>query len=94
MENTVLLGLWYDKNKPNFNTLLQPALEFFKNFKAKGVRVNHTENDSYKCLNLKGKIICTYADAPARALVSNATQYNGHNGCGFLQDPISLSFFY
>lgn len=92
-ENTLLLGLWYDKShpKPNFNTFLLPSKQFFDTMFSKGVYVEYLENGKLSMVNIKGIIMFSCGDSPARAGMQNMHQYNGHFGCLVsLQDPKTL----
>jgi hypothetical protein len=89
IENTIILGLWYDKEKkPFFNTFLEPTIPFFDSFRTKGITIEFIENNKVCNFNLKGILIFGNGDAPARAIMLHFLQFNGHFGCSVcLQDP-------
>lgn len=88
IENTILLGLWCDKEKPFFNTYLEPTIPFFDSFRTTGIIIKYIENDKEYSFIMKGILIFGSGDAPARAILLNFIQFNGHHGCSVcLQDP-------
>lgn len=91
IENTMLLGLWYDKIKPNFNTFLQPCVEFFKSLRLRGLDIDYVSNKKLISINVKAVVISAFADAPAKASELNLKQYNGYYGCNTcIQTPVAL----
>jgi Transposase family tnp2 len=92
IENTILLGLWYDKTKPDFNTYFQPTVPILQSLKNDGIDIHYVKNKELATTNMKGVLICGFADAPARAAELQTAQYNGHYGCNnCTQDPICLN---
>lgn len=89
IENTIVLGLWYDKEKkPFFNTFLEPTIPFFDSFRTKGINIEYTENNKVFNFIMKGILMFGNGDAPARAILLHFLQFNGHHGCSMcMQDP-------
>ena len=79
-KNILLIGLWFGE-KPNMNTFLKPFVEECSRLQNEGFYFSN-ELQPRKVVPL---IFC--ADAPARAMVRNAKQYNGMYGCDWCETP-------
>ena len=76
--------LWHGDSKPQQNTFLQPFVEEAQHLYDHGFQWK----DSNGILR-RSKVmflLCT-ADAPARAMLTNMTQFNGEYGCGICLNP-------
>ena len=76
-ENMILAGFWFGNKKPAMGTFLQPFLETFNGL-SQGNQVDSPERGSF---TMKGFLLSATADLPARYLLCNSVQFNGHFSC-------------
>ncbi|KAJ1530160.1 hypothetical protein ONE63_005091 [Megalurothrips usitatus] len=72
-------AVWYDKVKPNMNTLLRPFSDRMIQLDVQEVRWSHPQSGQDQTSFVKVPLII--ADAPARAKGQNLLQFNGEYGC-------------
>ena len=78
--NLLLMGLWFGE-KPYMNTFLKPFV----------MECSKLENEGFlfgsKSVPRKVVPLLFCGDAPARAMVRNAKQFNGKYGCDWCESP-------
>ena len=79
-KNILLLGLWFGK-KPCMNVFLKPFVDECRRLERDGFVFGQEAQP--------GRIFSPLlsADAPARAIVRNVTQFNGEHGCDWCEFP-------
>ncbi|XP_070554078.1 uncharacterized protein [Ptychodera flava] len=76
-ENIIFSGLWFGESKPAMLNFTAPLHQSLKRLESSGIEV--IIND--KAVNVKAFLLCGTADLPAKSLVLNCIQFNGHYGC-------------
>ena len=71
-ENIILAAIWFEKDKPIPNLLLEPLVPRIME-RRQGVHSEH--------VHVKGIIKCGTCDIPAKAPFLHMNQYNGRAGC-------------
>lgn len=81
--NTLLVGLWFGKKKPSFNTFLSPFVDQCNELSHDGL--SWTVNG----LTLRSRVFFKMisADSVARAPLQGLKQFNGKFGCPFCYNP-------
>ena len=77
--NIILAGLWLGHQKPDMLQFLKPFTESLTTLYTEGVRINSP--DIQETLTCRGMLLCGTCDLPAKAIVHNMMQFNGHYGC-------------
>lgn len=86
--NIILLGLWYNNSKPNFNIFLRPFADIFNDLAVNGINIDYSENERLVSRNIKFVLLNGHGDSPARSEMFNMKQFNGNFGCLFCyQNP-------
>ena len=81
-ENMMVGALWLGPCKPPMKALLHPVLSKIENLQKTGI----TFPTSKGMKTLKAKLLVGVFDQPAKAMVLNVVQYNGHYGCPYCLD--------
>ena len=81
-ENMMVGALWLGPCKPPMEALLHPVLSKIENLQKTGI----TFPTSKGMKTLKAKLLVGVFDQPAKAMVLNVVQYNGHYGCPYCLD--------
>ena len=77
--NIILAGLWFSSLKPNMLTFLRPFKESVSHLFTEGIEIFSPDIEGiFLC---RAMLLCGTCDLPAKALVYNMTQFNGHFGC-------------
>lgn len=79
-QNSLLYGVWISSKKPQMWSFLRPLYLELKHLETEGETFEDCDGNSFLCRCFL--LTCT-CDLPARALVYNATQYNGDFSCTF-----------
>lgn len=79
LANSILCGLWFEKNKPHINNFLNSFVELMKNVSKSEILKN--------VMNVKIFCICRCVYSVARAPMQGLTQFNGHYGCSWCLHP-------
>ena len=82
-ENIVLPGFWIG-SKPPMKYLLGPIVENLNALSSSGLEIK-TSTTSL-CIVYFKLVLATF-DLPAKAVVLNAKQFNGKNGCSVCENP-------
>ncbi|KAH9385017.1 hypothetical protein HPB48_027053 [Haemaphysalis longicornis] len=82
-KNVLVAMLWYGQTHPDMTLLLSSFVEQMEDLSAEGITWNGGTD------TVQSKIYCLSccADAPARAIMQNMYQFNGHYGCGWCLHP-------
>ncbi|KAM7308338.1 hypothetical protein ISCGN_011972 [Ixodes scapularis] len=84
--NVLLCGLWFGPGHPDMGMYLE---QFVQEVGQVGVITWNCEGQTVQS---RVRVVCCCVDAPARAAVLNAKQYNGYFGCSFcLQEGTYLN---
>ncbi|KAJ1520356.1 hypothetical protein ONE63_003491 [Megalurothrips usitatus] len=75
----LVVGVWYDKPKPNMNSFLKPLSEKLRALHTKGVKWEHPSTSELH--ESRVTVPLCVADAPARAKAQNILGHNGKYGC-------------
>jgi hypothetical protein len=83
----MLHTLWFGGTKPFSSTFLQPFLDEVQFLYQHGMILSEdSPNNGVKQRVYVSATLCI-CDAPARSMLQNFTQFNGHYGCGFCYHP-------
>ena len=78
-ENLIFAGLWFGPDKPHMMTYLRPFCISLRELQDKGIEVESPDvDDKFVC---KVFLIAACCDLPAKCLLTNTVQFNGHCGC-------------
>ncbi|XP_077541255.1 uncharacterized protein LOC144153486 [Haemaphysalis longicornis] len=82
-ENVLVSKLWYGQTHPDMNLLLSSFVEQMEDLSAEVITWNADSE------TVQSKIYCLSccAHSPARAIMQNMYQLNGHYGCGWCLHP-------
>ena len=81
--HTVLVGMWFGKKKPSFQTFLTPFVDQCNQLSTEGL----SWNVNGLCLNSRVFFVIIAADSVARAPLQGLKQFNGKFGCPFCYNP-------
>ena len=79
----MLCGLWVGPSKPPMDKLLEPIMENLKQLSTEGLIVRHPNGMSH----IKGKLVLSVFDLPAKASILAMKQFNGAYGCSVCLHP-------
>lgn len=82
-KNVLVSMLWYGQTHPDMSLLLSTFVEQMEDLAAEGI----TWNAGAETVQSKIYCLSCCADAPARAIMQNMYQFNGHYGCGWCLHP-------
>lgn len=84
-ENMIFAGLWFGDSKPSMLTFLKPLCDTLNKIEKDGILVQFAgAPEPFVC---KVLTIAGTCDLPAKALVLNSVQFNGHFGCLKCEQP-------
>lgn len=76
--NMLLTGLWFGPKKPHGNLYLEPLAADVAKLQ-EGIQL-YVE-DLHQHIDVRGVVLCSTCDLPAKAITLNMKQYNGTFGC-------------
>ena len=82
-ENIIFAGLWFGPEKPLMLSYLQPFSICLRKLQDEGFIVESPESPFVR----KVFLIASSCDLPAKCLLSNSIQFNGHCGCSKCLQP-------
>jgi len=83
--NMMLHTLWFGRVKPCATAFLQPFVSEITDLYNNGFTFVRSSGGHERTINVSATLcIC---DAPARAMLQDFVQFNGHYGCGFCLHP-------
>ncbi|CAF0945088.1 unnamed protein product [Brachionus calyciflorus] len=90
IKNKIIFGVWQGKKKPTSDILFRYLKNSILKINQNGINVEQGEYKKTFYFQIYG-ILC---DTPAKALVLNMNQFNGHYGCLYCFNPGKWSKFY
>lgn len=82
-KHTLLVGLWFGKNKPSFRTFLKPFVDQCVDLSENGFEWHFNGEE----LTSRVFFVLISADSVARAPLQGLKQFNGQFGCPFCYNP-------
>lgn len=84
-ENMIFAGVWFGDSKPSMLTFLEPLCGTLNKIEREGISLQFAgAQEPFIC---KAFTIAGTCDLPAKALVLNTVQFNGHFGCLKCEQP-------
>lgn len=82
--NRLFAGLWFGKGKPHFATFMKPFCQSIRDLYTEGIEIATKAASSKR---IRGILLDTTMDAPARSAWLNIRQFNGYSGCQVCTEP-------